>query len=72
MRGHTVCFYGKLRKIIPRLSLSPLLICSTVPSTEAKLLRITKQISNWADLTVCLHIMVLKLTTTKQHSDLAP
>ena len=29
MRGHNVCFNGKIRKIIPKLSLLPLLIWST-------------------------------------------
>ena len=29
MRGHNVCFYAKIWKIIPKLSLLPLLIWST-------------------------------------------
>ena len=31
MRGHNLCFDEKIRKIIPILSLLPLLIWSTVP-----------------------------------------
>ena len=29
MRGHNVCFYGAIRKIIPKLPLLPLLIWTT-------------------------------------------
>ena len=32
MKGHNVCFNGKILKIIPKLSLLPLLIWSTVLS----------------------------------------
>ena len=30
MMGHKICFYGKIWLIIPKLSLLPLFICSTV------------------------------------------
>ena len=30
MMGHKICFYGEIWLIIPKLSLLPLLICSTV------------------------------------------
>ena len=36
MRGHKVCFNGKIRKIIPKLSLLPLLIWSTVKAAKTK------------------------------------
>ena len=29
MMGHKICFYGEIWLIIPKLSLLPLLICST-------------------------------------------
>ena len=35
MRGHNICFYGKIRKNIPKLSLLLLLIWSTVNSSWA-------------------------------------
>ena len=35
MIGHIICFSGKIRKTIPKLSLLPLLICSSVGSPKS-------------------------------------